>query len=88
MAKKQVKLNIPNLKQLSKSPAVMAELEKKAEEVADIASEHGRIPGYKVTRLYREEPRGAVSVMTDHPYAARHNRKNHSLINGLGGVAK
>ena len=79
MARK-LKLNIQAFEEIRKSPAVVAELERRAKNVAEAAG--GEAMGYKVTELVLEGPRGAVSVMAT-GHAHFHNRRHHALIRAL-----
>lgn len=79
MAKK-VKFNAKAFEDLRKSPKVVADLKRRAENVAEAAG--GESMGYKVTELVLEDPRGAVSVMAT-GHAHFHNRKHHALLRAL-----
>lgn len=78
----QFKLNLQGFKELRTSPQAHRALVEMAEGVQRDASGGGKVPGYKVTDLVLEEPRAAVSVMAT-GHAARHNRKNHTLVAAL-----
>lgn len=79
-AKNKLTINHEAIKALSKSPAVVADLERRAKKIASAAG--GEAIGYKVTHLALEDPRGAVSVMAT-GHAASHNRKHNSLVRNL-----
>lgn len=81
MAKRRVKFNAKAFEELRKSPKVVADLKRRAENVASAAA-GGEAMGYKVTELVLEDPRGAVSVMAT-GHAHFHNRKHHSLLRAL-----
>lgn len=70
------------LREIRQLPAVRAELVRRANLIADRASEGGRVSGYKVTDLVLEEPRGAASVMAT-GHARYHNRKYNALVKAL-----
>ena len=76
--KNKLTINKEAIKALRKSPAVVADLERRAKKIASAAG--GEAIGYKVTHLALEDPRGAV-MATGH--AARHNRKHNSLVRNL-----
>lgn len=80
MAKKQFKLNPKAFREISKAPAVRADLLDRAKRIAAAAG--GEDMGYMVTELVLEDPRGAVSVMAT-GHAHFDNRKHHSLIRSL-----
>lgn len=79
MARK-LKFNQKAFEELRKSPGVVADLKRRAENVAAAAG--GEAMGYKVTELVLEDPRGAVSVMAT-GHAHFHNRKHHALLKAL-----
>lgn len=70
------------LEDLRKDPALLDDLKKRAERVADAASDGGRVEGYIVTPLVLEESRAAVSVMAT-GHARNHNNKHHTLLRHL-----
>ena len=78
----RVKFNRKAFKELRQSPRVRADLKRRADAVAQQASESGRVSGYKVTELTLEDPRGAVSVMAT-GHARAHNRKTRALVRSL-----
>lgn len=80
MGKRKVKFNLKAFEELRKSPGVVADLERRAQNVAAAAGGEGM--GYKVTELVLEGPRGAVSVMAT-GHAHFHNRKHHALLRAL-----
>jgi len=77
-----IKWNRDGFEELRKQPKVREFLKELADEVADDASEGGRVEGYIVTELFLEDPRGAVSVMAT-GHARRHNNKTYALIKAL-----
>ena len=78
----KIKFNPKAFEQIRNLPEVRADLQRRARNIAEAASENGRVDGYQVTELVLEESRGAVSVMaTDH--AHNHNRKTHALLKAL-----
>lgn len=79
MARK-LKFNQKAFEELRKSPGVVADLKRRAENIAEAAG--GEAKGYKVTELVLEDPRGAVSVMAT-GHAHFHNRKHHALLRAL-----
>ena len=79
MARK-LKFNQKAFEELRKSPGVVADLKRRAENIAEAAG--GEAKGYKVTELVLEDPRGAVSVMAT-GHAHFHNRKHHALLKAL-----
>lgn len=79
MARK-LKFNQKAFEELRKSPGVVADLKRRAENIAEAAG--GEAMGYKVTELVLEDPRGAVSVMAT-GHAHFHNRKHHALLKAL-----
>lgn len=79
MARK-LKFNQKAFEELRKSPGVVADLKRRAENIAEAAG--GEAMGYKVTELVLEDPRGAVSVMAT-GHAHYHNRKHHALLKAL-----
>lgn len=81
MAKK-VKFNKAGFVALRQQPKVRADLMRRAQAVADKASENGRVSGYKVTDLSLEDPRAAVSVMAT-GHAKNHNRRRNALVRAL-----
>lgn len=88
MAKRgKIELQISNetLRKIRTSPAVRAELDKRAKKIAQIASENGRVEGYVATDLILERPRGASSVLAwGHAY--NHNRKNNAIVKAFSEV--
>lgn len=76
------KISNKALRAIRQLPEVRAELERRAELVAEQASENGRVSGYIVTDLVLEEPRGASSVMAT-GHAGNHNRKTFALVKAL-----
>lgn len=82
MSKNSLNISQSALREIRQSPAVRKELMRRAERIADRASEGGRVSGYKVTDLVLEDPRGAASVMAT-GYARYHNRKHNSLVKAL-----
>lgn len=86
MAKKGLKWNKGAMQQLRNTRESQNLLNELAGQVADKASENGRVNGYKVTPLALEDPRNATSVLAS-GHARRHNRKNHALIRALGDIA-
>lgn len=78
----KVKFNRDGFKQLRKQPKIRADLLRRAQAVADQASENGRVEGYKVTDLVLEDPRAAVSVMAT-GHARNHNAKTMALLKAL-----
>lgn len=81
------KMNREALKKLRKSPKVRADLYRRAKNIAEAAESIGapsdKPKGYKVTQLWLEDPRGAVSVLAT-GHAAASNRKHNSLVRSLG----
>lgn len=69
-------------RELRQQPKVHRDLVRRAELVAERASNGGQIDGYVVTDLLREDPRGATSVMATGA-ARMHNRKHHALLRSL-----
>lgn len=88
MAKSRVSIkhNSAAYKDLLNSREVQDLVNAKAREIADIASEGGKVEGYKVTELVLEEPRSAASVMAMPGHAHNHNRKNHALLKAVFGA--
>lgn len=82
MAKSKVTFNKKGFEALRKQPGVRKDLMRRAQAVAEEASDSGRVTGYKVTDLVLEDPRGAVSVMAT-GHARKHNRKHNALIRAL-----
>lgn len=80
--KAKVKFNRKGFEELRKQPKIRADLLRRAEALAEEASENGRVEGYKVTELVLEDPRGAVSVMAT-GHAAAHNAKTMALLKSL-----
>lgn len=80
MARKKLKLNAQAFEDIRKTPAVRADLLRRAKRIAEAAG--GEEMGYKVTELVLEDPRGAVSVMAT-GQAHFDNRKHHSLLRSL-----
>lgn len=78
-SRNNLKLSNEALRQLRQLPAVRQELVRRAEKIAEIASENGRVQGYKVTDLVLEQPRGAASVLA-YGEAYRHNRKHNAIV--------
>lgn len=74
-----LKISNEALRQLRQLPAVHKELVRRADKIAKLASENGRVHGYKVTDLVLEDPRGAASVLA-YGAAYRHNRKNNAIV--------
>lgn len=83
MAKKNFRLKPGALREIRQMPAVREDLMRRANLIADRASEGGRVDGYKVTDLLLEDPRGAVSVMAAGQHARSHNRKRNALVRSL-----
>lgn len=86
MAKKGLKWNKGALQQLRNTRESQKLLNELAGQVADKASENGRVNGYKTTPLALEDSRNAASVLAT-GHARNHNRKYHALIRALGDVA-
>ena len=78
----KIKFNKEALRQLRESPTVRANLEARAQKIADASSQGGRVKGYIVTDLVLEKPRGAVSVMAT-GHAAYDNRKRQTLLKNI-----
>lgn len=85
MQEKGFKLNQDALRKIRQLPEVHKYLKKKADKMVDIASENGRVKGYKATDLVLEDPRGASSVLA-YGYAYRHNRKHNTIVKALNQV--
>lgn len=85
MAQRGLKLNQEALRKIRQLPEVHKYLKEKADKMADIASDNGRVKGYKATDLVLEEPRAASSVLA-FGHAYRHNRKYNSLVKALNQV--
>lgn len=83
MAKNNFRLKPGALREIRQMPAVREDLMRRANLIADRASEGGRVDGYKVTDLLLEEPRGAASVMAAGYHARAHNRKRNALVRSL-----
>ena len=77
-----LKISNKAMRAIRQLPEVRAELERRAELVAEQASENGRVSGYVVTDLVLEVPRGASSVMAT-GHARNHNRKTLALVKAL-----
>ena len=88
MAKSRVSIkhNSAAYKDLLNSREVQDLVNKKAREIADIASEGGRVEGYVTTELVLEEPRSAASVMAMPGHAHYHNRKHFALLKAVYGA--
>lgn len=76
----RVKYKAGAWRKLRQEPDVHADLLRRARAVAEAAG--GEDMGYRVTPLYREDPRGATSVMAT-GMAHAHNRKHTSLLRSL-----
>lgn len=83
MVKNNFRLRPGALREIRQLPAVREDLVRRAELIADRASEGGRVDGYKVTDLVLEDPRGAASVMAAGWHARAHNRKRNALVRAL-----
>jgi len=79
-AKNKLTINHEAIKALSKSPAVVADLERRAKKIASAAG--GEAIGYKVTHLALEPPPRPPPPAPPAP-PARHNRKHNSLVRNL-----
>lgn len=73
-------MNRKAIEAILNDPAVMRDLVRRAENIAEAAG--GEDIGYEVTHLALEDPRTAVSVMAT-GHAHFHNRKYISLIRAL-----
>lgn len=82
---KGFKMNQDALRKMRQLPEVHKYLKKKADKMVDIASENGRIDGYKATDLVLEDPRAASSVLA-YGHAYRHNRKYNTIVKALNQV--
>ncbi len=81
MAKARIKWNRGAFAELRTEPAVMDELDRYAEHIANVAGD-----GY-VANMAEEtggRVRGRASVVTATPAAIRDNAKNHTLLYALG----
>lgn len=68
--------------ELRQQRKIRQDLVRRAEKIADQASQGGQVDGYLVTDLLREDPRAAASVMAT-GHARMHNRKHHALLRSL-----
>lgn len=80
--KTKLKYSRVDFAKLRKQPKIRADLLRRANAVAEAASENGRVSGYKVTDLVLEDPRAAVSVMAT-GHARNHNAKTMALLKNL-----
>lgn len=85
-SKVTIKHNSEAYKKLLNSQEVQDIVNEKAHEIAETASENGRVEGYKVTELVLEDPRSAASVMAWSSHAHYHNRKNYALLKAVYGA--
>lgn len=85
-SKVRIRHNSEAYKDLLNSKEVQSIVNEKAHEIAKIASENGRVEGYRVTELVLEEPRSAASVMAWSSHAHYHNRRDHALLKAVFGA--
>lgn len=84
--KNRLTWNYDAYRRMRQDQGLVDQAKEEAQKIADEASEGGRVKGYVVTELELEDPRGAVSVMAT-GHAARHDRKNLSLLKAAKKVA-
>lgn len=75
----EVKLNSAGIRELLKSPELMAELERVGQKIASAAGE-----GYEVEVGSKGTTRGRVFVQPATPEAMRDNAENDTLLRALG----
>lgn len=81
MARARVKLNLQGFRDLRNSPGVMADLEARAERLADACGD-GYEPGSRQGRN-----RGRAGVVTATYRAMRDNAKNNTLVANMDAAA-
>lgn len=79
----KVKLNIPGFKALRHAPGVVADLEARADAVADAATDSTEHPVEFVTGSRPGKNRHRTSVVTGNAVAMAVNQKHNTLIKAL-----
>lgn len=84
----KLKINRQGFRELRNSPGVVADLDARAERVADAAMaeydpHHGEVNDGFIPNVSEGQNRARSSVVTGNPHAARHNAAHNTLLRAL-----